>query len=89
MGNLNFLALQLLRACEQLYAERTLLEGMMRGVRVPGWKPIYDHLLNDQDMRAKIHQQFQPLYDLVEHDGAADKAILKLIRDLPKPDKLN
>ena len=81
--------MQLLRACEQLYAERTLLEGMMRGVCVQGWKPAYDHLLNNPEMRAKIHQQFQPLYDLVERDGRAGKAVLELIRDLPKPDKLN
>ena len=89
MSNLKTLALTLVEVCERTYRERTILESMMDGARVPGWRGMYLRLSNDQQMQDKIHAQFQLLYDLIKREGDVDKAILELIRVLPKPDKLN
>lgn len=89
MSDLKSFTLRLLEACEQLYVERTLLESMMIGAKVPGWRAIYESLKNDNAAKAKVHEQFQPLYDLVQREADADKAIQELIRVLPKPGKVN
>jgi hypothetical protein len=89
MADLKALALKLIASCEQLYAERTLLEAMMEGAKVPGWKKVFEEMKNDPQSRGIIRQQFQPLYDVVQRESDAGKALEELLRVLPKHDKVN
>jgi len=84
MGDLKFLAVKLIQVCEQLYTERTLLESMMVGAKVPGWRAMFEKMKNDPEIRPQIHAQFQPLYDLVQREADADKALEELLRVLPR-----
>lgn len=89
MGDLKRLALRLTGACERLYAERTLLESMMMGAKVPGWKAMYDSLVNDPKMRAEVRRQFQPLYDSIEREADEGKAIQELLKVFPANKDVN
>jgi hypothetical protein len=84
MSDLKELTLQLIQACEQICLERTLLETMMEGAKVPGWKKMFESLKDDAAAKATIHEQFQPLYDVVQRESGADKALQELLRVLPK-----
>jgi len=89
MSDLKILTVKLIGACEQLYAERTLLESMMTGAKVPGWRAMFERMKNDPETRTHIHAQFQPLYDLVQREADADKALEELLRVLPKHGRMN
>ena len=89
MSDLKELAVRLVQACEQLYAERTLLQSMMIGAKVPGWKAMYEKLASDPKALAEVHRQFQPLYDSIEREADADKAILELLRVFPANKDVN
>jgi hypothetical protein len=89
MRDLKQLALRLTRACERLYTERTLLESMMIGAKVPGWKAMYESLVNDPKARAEIRRQFQPIYDSIEREADEDKVIQELLKVFPANKDVN
>ena len=89
MRDLKQLALRLTRACEKLYVERTLLESMMIGAKVPGWKTMYASLVSDPEIRARIRLQFQPIYDAIEREVDEDRAIQELLKVFPANKDVN
>lgn len=89
MTEVELLLVTLVETCESLYAERTLLEALLKGAKVPGWKKMFDQLIADGETRKQIHQQFQPLYDLVKLESQASTALKELLRVLPKREHWN
>ena len=89
MSDLRHLTFALIQSCERLYAERQLLESLLTGSGVNGWREMYGKLLLDPEIRRGIHAQFQPLYDLAESEADAERALQALLRVLPKSGKVN
>jgi len=89
MKDSKLLLITVIETCERLYFERQLMEGLLIGARVPGWRSTYDRLLNEPAERRFVHEKFQPLYDLANREADADKALEELLRVLPKPEQWN
>jgi hypothetical protein len=89
MSDLKHLAFALIEACEKTYVERTILESLLVGSGVHGWREMYERLLADSETRRHIHASFQPLYDLAESESGAERALQELLRVLPKSGKVN
>jgi len=89
MTDIELLLFTLFETCERVYLERNVLETLLVGAKVPGWKPAYERLLNDPEFRADIHAKLQPLYDLTRREAGAQEALAELLRVLPRPERWN
>src|SRR5437867_391995 len=83
------LMLKLVAVCEKFWLERQALTCLLDSAHVPGWKAMYEKMLADPGIQKTAHEQFRAVYERVEREADADKAIQELIRVLPKTDKMN
>jgi hypothetical protein len=83
------LILKLLRALEQMCFERSILESLLVGAKVPGWRTTYEQMLADNSIRQPFHEQFRPAFEQLQREASAGQAIRELLRSLPKRGKPN
>lgn len=83
------LNLKLLRALEQMYFERSILESLLVGAKVPGWKAMYEQMLVDTSFREPVHELFRPAFEQVQREVSAEQAIRELLVALPQRGKPN
>jgi hypothetical protein len=89
MSDSKDLMLRLVAACERFWLEKQALKSLLISAKVPGWEKMFERLIADEEIAETAHQHFRPVYERVEREADADKAIQELIRVLPKSQRPN
>ena len=81
--------LKVLAACEQLMFERNVLESLLVGAKVPGWKPMYVRMLKDDSLRAPVRALFRPAFEQIEREANLERAIGEFLSSIEETKKPN
>jgi hypothetical protein len=83
------LMMKLLAACERLFFERSVLESLLVGAQVPGWRPMHERLMKDDSCRAPVRALFRPAFEQAQREANWELAIEEFLSGIERGKKPN